>query len=120
MCPECYDNANKNPEKYFVNVCKSKHEPVWAKIYGYPYWPAKVMHVNKTGKKILSYDVQFFGTYEIGRAVPYDQIKKYSVKHPNNYLNTKYQKDLDDCMPVHIQFEVIPCLKVLIRNFFSF
>lgn len=101
MCSECYDNSHKNQKKYFVNVCKSKHKPVWAKLNGFPYWPAKVMQVKKARNKILSYDVQFFGTHEIGESVPFDNIKKYSIKNPNIDLNAKDQKDLDVCMPVH-------------------
>lgn len=102
MCTEYNDNAHKNPYRYFVNMCKSKHRPVWAKLNEFPYWPAKVMSVKKVRTKILSYDVQFFGTHAISEAVPFENIKKYSIKEPNFDLNAKEQKDLNDCMPVHI------------------
>ncbi|CAD6991194.1 unnamed protein product [Ceratitis capitata] len=60
-CAECYLNANTRTD-WFVDVCSQPHLLLWAKLKGFPYWPAKAMgpgqglsHVNdpntQTGKR---------------------------------------------------------------------
>ena len=43
----------------FVQLCPDPHEPVWAKVSGYPYWPAKVIR-----EKSMQVEVQFFGDHD--------------------------------------------------------
>uniref|UniRef100_A0A1B0ESV0 Putative kinase c-binding protein 1 n=1 Tax=Lutzomyia longipalpis TaxID=7200 RepID=A0A1B0ESV0_LUTLO len=46
-CSECYYNANTQKD-WFVEVCTKPHILLWAKLKGFPYWPAKGMAVNGT------------------------------------------------------------------------
>jgi len=42
---------------YYVVLQRRRHELVYAKLSGYPYWPAKVMEVKSD-----RYEVRFFGS----------------------------------------------------------
>lgn len=58
QCPDCYRHSNeKFDEHWFAKPCARKqHELVFAKMTGFPYWPAKVIKVYDG-----NYDVRFFG-----------------------------------------------------------
>ncbi|CAL8119840.1 unnamed protein product [Orchesella dallaii] len=58
-CPECYTNAHGKPEHWFVEACKRPHILVWAKLKGFPFWPAKAMKIKEN-----DVNVQFFGQHE--------------------------------------------------------
>uniref|UniRef100_A0A1L8DN42 Putative kinase c-binding protein 1 n=1 Tax=Nyssomyia neivai TaxID=330878 RepID=A0A1L8DN42_9DIPT len=76
-CSECYYNANTQKD-WFVEVCTKPHILLWAKLKGFPYWPAKGMAVNGT----TSVDVRFFGAHD--RAwVPIKECFLYSEKNPS-------------------------------------
>nr|XP_022900854.1 protein kinase C-binding protein 1 isoform X2 [Onthophagus taurus] len=89
-CPTCYLNANTK-KSWFVEVCPKPHLLVWAKLKGFPYWPAKVMCTNNQG----SVDVRFFGAHD--RAwVSVKDCYLYSVKDPNA---THHKKDeINECV----------------------
>uniref|UniRef100_A0A1A9WVM2 Zinc finger MYND domain-containing protein 11 n=1 Tax=Glossina brevipalpis TaxID=37001 RepID=A0A1A9WVM2_9MUSC len=57
-CPDCfrYSHEQATPA-WFAKPCVQRHELVFAKHSGFPYWPAKVIRVLNNGK----YDVRFFG-----------------------------------------------------------
>ncbi|KAJ6635178.1 Protein kinase C-binding protein 1 [Pseudolycoriella hygida] len=77
-CHECYYNANTFQADWFVEVCSRPHILVWAKLKGFPYWPAKAMTTNSQGMV----DVRFFGDHD--RAfVPIRECFLYSKDHPN-------------------------------------
>ncbi|XP_037049728.1 protein kinase C-binding protein 1-like [Bradysia coprophila] len=77
-CHECYYNANTCKTDWFVEICSRPHILVWAKLKGFPYWPAKVMTTNLQGMV----DVRFFGDHD--RAfVPIRECYLYSKEHPN-------------------------------------
>lgn len=77
-CHECYYNANTCKTDWFVEVCSRPHILVWAKLKGFPYWPAKAMTTNLQGMV----DVRFFGDHD--RAfVPIRECYLYSKDHPN-------------------------------------
>lgn len=77
-CHECYLNANTCKTDWFVEVCSRPHILVWAKLKGFPCWPAKAMTTNLQGMV----DVRFFGDHD--RAfVPIRDCFLYSKDHPN-------------------------------------
>ncbi|KAG8197419.1 hypothetical protein JTE90_014904 [Oedothorax gibbosus] len=56
-CANCYKMSNsKNNKLWFCQPCDPPHELVYAKLRGYPYWPAKIIKKYDTW-----YDVRFFG-----------------------------------------------------------
>ncbi|CAH1775641.1 unnamed protein product [Owenia fusiformis] len=60
ICPDCYMNSCiKRNDNWFCEPCRTPHTLVWAKLKGYPYWPAKV--IKEAGDNI---DVRFFGAYD--------------------------------------------------------
>lgn len=78
-CAECYANANSR-KNWFVEVCDPPHVLLWAKLKGFPFWPAKAMAVN--GATLV--DVRFFGAHD--RAwVPTKDCYLYSQHNPNVY-----------------------------------
>ncbi|XP_038208586.1 protein kinase C-binding protein 1-like isoform X2 [Zerene cesonia] len=88
-CPECYAAAHARKPTWFTDVCSTPHVLLWAKLKGFPYWPAKGMSINNAGLV----DVRFFGAHD--RAwVPAKDCFLYSEKDPNNF-RTKRQDILD-------------------------
>ncbi|KAJ8733870.1 hypothetical protein PYW07_014421 [Mythimna separata] len=88
-CPECYAAAHARRPTWFTDVCTTPHILFWAKLKGFPYWPAKGMSVNSSGLV----DVRFFGAHD--RAwVPAKDCFLYSEKDPNNF-RTKRQDIID-------------------------
>ncbi|XP_026467367.1 protein kinase C-binding protein 1-like [Ctenocephalides felis] len=78
-CPECYLKANThNDTNWFLEVCSHPHMLVWAKLKGYPYWPAKAMTVSN-GNLV---DVRFFGAHDKAW-IPMKDCLLYSEKDPN-------------------------------------
>lgn len=90
-CPSCYLNANTKKNTWFVEVCPRPHLLVWAKLKGFPYWPAKAMCTNSAGMV----DVRFFGAHD--RAwVHYRDCYLYSDRDPNSYKQRRY--DIENCV----------------------
>lgn len=57
-CPDCFRYSNHKKNKgWFCKPCVQRHELVFAKLPGFPFWPAKVIRVLPNSK----YDVRFFG-----------------------------------------------------------
>ncbi|KAL5248522.1 hypothetical protein ACHWQZ_G017642 [Mnemiopsis leidyi] len=59
LCPDCFLNSCTTDKDWFTRVCKKTHRLVWAKLRGFPFWPAKVL--QRQGQQI---DVRFFGQHE--------------------------------------------------------
>ncbi|KAJ8939927.1 hypothetical protein NQ318_007855 [Aromia moschata] len=90
-CPSCYLNANTKKATWFVEVCPKPHLLVWAKLKGFPYWPAKAMCTNSSGMV----DVRFFGAHD--RAwVHYKECYLFSEKDPNTFKQKRY--DIEKCV----------------------
>ncbi|XP_055871580.1 MYND-type zinc finger-containing chromatin reader ZMYND8-like [Biomphalaria glabrata] len=60
ICPDCYYHscAQENSD-WFCEPCQNPHPLVWAKLKGYPFWPAKVL--RELNGQI---DVRFFGAHD--------------------------------------------------------
>uniref|UniRef100_A0A1I8NRZ6 MYND-type domain-containing protein n=1 Tax=Stomoxys calcitrans TaxID=35570 RepID=A0A1I8NRZ6_STOCA len=57
-CPDCFRYSHeKDSVIWFAKPCVQRHELVYAKHSGFPYWPAKVIRVLANNK----FDVRFFG-----------------------------------------------------------
>lgn len=57
-CPDCFRYSNhKKTKGWFCKPCVQRHELVFAKHPGFPFWPAKIIRVLPNNK----YDVRFFG-----------------------------------------------------------
>jgi len=57
LCPDCFLNSCTADKDWFTRPCT--HRLVWAKLRGFPFWPAKVL--QRQGQQI---DVRFFGQHE--------------------------------------------------------
>lgn len=91
-CASCYLNANTKKD-WFVEVCPKPHRPVWAKLKGFPFWPAKAMNTNNSGMV----DVRFFGAHD--RAwVPVKECYLFSRKDPNS--NNQKKNEINECIKV--------------------
>ncbi|XP_037020257.2 protein kinase C-binding protein 1 isoform X8 [Artibeus jamaicensis] len=66
VCPECYLAACQKRDNWFCEPCSNPHPLVWAKLKGFPFWPAKALR-DKDGQV----DARFFGQHDRnpGRAV---------------------------------------------------
>ncbi|XP_017073365.2 protein kinase C-binding protein 1 isoform X2 [Drosophila eugracilis] len=99
-CPECYLNANSSDE-WFVKVCRHPHLLLWAKLKGFPYWPAKAMGSSNSAMV----NVRFFGKHD--RAfVPVKDCFLYSAQNPNTQTSRRSARDLAECIrevEVHIE-----------------
>ncbi|XP_067122878.1 putative leucine-rich repeat-containing protein DDB_G0290503 isoform X3 [Centruroides vittatus] len=58
-CPDCYLHAYSMKDKWFSEPCRKPHTLVWAKLKGFPIWPAKA--VKSANGNV---DVRFFGGHE--------------------------------------------------------
>jgi len=84
VCPECYLNAGKNRPDWFCEPCQKNHRLIWAKLAGFPHWPAKALKVD--GKGLV--DARFFGQHD--RAwVREENCYLYSKEMPHQVKNKK-------------------------------
>lgn len=95
-CPDCYMHGRNLPrpmQSWFIEPCQRPHVLVWAKLKGFPYWPAKAMpRLNGQG----FVDVRFFGAHDRAWVSPKDMYL-YSRDPPTSFPR-KRKQDLDDCV----------------------
>lgn len=54
QCVDCYKQSHGDKKKlWFCKPCRKPHELVYAKQFGFPYWPAKVSFEFQKWSKIL-------------------------------------------------------------------
>ncbi|KAI1890854.1 hypothetical protein AGOR_G00157890 [Albula goreensis] len=83
VCPECYLSACQKRENWFCEPCSNPHPLVWAKLKGFPFWPAKAIR-DKDGQV----DARFFGQHD--RAwVPLNNCYLMSKEIPFSVKKTK-------------------------------
>lgn len=96
-CSECYGKSTAQPE-WFTAVCQRPHLLLWAKLKGFPYWPAKAMAMN--GSQLV--DVRFFGDHQRAWLSPKD-CYLYSAVDPNMPGSaTKRNKSVADSIKVSV------------------
>lgn len=93
-CPECYLNANTMTDNWFTETCAKPHLILWAKLKGFPYWPAKAMSINST-----LVDVRFFGEHDRAN-IPSKDCYLYSREDPNPPTNKYKRNTIADCVKV--------------------
>ncbi|XP_015189248.1 PREDICTED: protein kinase C-binding protein 1 isoform X1 [Polistes dominula] len=95
-CPDCYAHSRNLPRpqpSWFIEPCRQPHPLVWAKLKGFPFWPAKAMpRLNAKG----SVDVRFFGEHDRAWIQPRD-LFLYS-EDPPAPLPRKRKVDMDECV----------------------
>ena len=60
ICPDCFKNFYTVTELSFAEPCRKPHQLVFARVKGYPLWPAKVVRLGKQNEV----DCRFFGTHD--------------------------------------------------------
>ncbi|XP_031637336.1 protein kinase C-binding protein 1-like [Contarinia nasturtii] len=90
-CGDCYthiDDSRDNPNL----VCSKPHIVLWVKYGEYPYWPAKLLRIEKKVERdpLL---VFFFQERTIGN-VSYSNCYLYSREDPNLYLTDTYKNQV--------------------------
>ncbi|XP_065214981.1 MYND-type zinc finger-containing chromatin reader ZMYND8-like isoform X2 [Planococcus citri] len=58
-CAECYYNLLVRKDTWFIEACKRPHLLIWARLKGYPPWPAKALKC-----KDENVDCRFFGAHD--------------------------------------------------------
>ncbi|KAJ8980077.1 hypothetical protein NQ317_009433 [Molorchus minor] len=90
------DNLYGSPQAFEADAKWLLHNSIifnsfWAKLKGFPYWPAKAMCTNVSGMV----DVRFFGAHD--RAwVHYKECYLFSEKDPNTFKQKRY--DIERCI----------------------
>lgn len=78
-CSECYGKEMiSDTNDWFKETCWQPHLLVWGKLWGYPYWPAKVMYVES--EKIC---VLFFGDLKHA-LIPAEKCFLFSGERPQS------------------------------------
>lgn len=78
VCPDCFSNFYVYPKTWFSETCSQPHTLVWARLKGHPFWPAKVVRVDREKKES---DCRFFGAHD--RAwVSFDSIFLLNEQYP--------------------------------------
>ncbi|KAK6167767.1 hypothetical protein SNE40_021721 [Patella caerulea] len=78
VCPDCYLNSClKEDSDWFCEPCRTPHTLTWAKLKGFPFWPAKALRENDG-----LVDVRFFGAHDRSW-VPVSNVFLLSKDCPN-------------------------------------
>lgn len=86
MCSQCFGRAIDSSD-WFTEVCDPPHLMVWAKVAGYPWWPAKLIGIASN-----RLDVRFFGDYEMA-TVSAQECYLYPSKNPNRQIEDYAKKE---------------------------
>ena len=121
ICPDCFKNFYTITETSFAEPCRRPHQLVFARVKGYPLWPAKVVRM---GPKQNEVDCRFFGTHDryvirqksiiclnktlcvIRAWVAVDSCWLVSEVHPGSKPNKTHKSKFDGAMrelAVHIE-----------------
>uniref|UniRef100_A0A3Q2XV94 Zinc finger MYND-type containing 8 n=1 Tax=Hippocampus comes TaxID=109280 RepID=A0A3Q2XV94_HIPCM len=84
ICPECYLSACQKRDNWFCEPCGNPHPLVWAKLKGFPFWPAKALR-DKDGQV----DARFFGQHDRWAWVPSNNCYLMSKEIPFSVKKTK-------------------------------
>lgn len=98
MCDQCFERA-VGTGNWFTELCNPPHLLVWARLNGYPYWPAKVIGIQSSANKL---DVRFFGEHAMAKVNVQDCLI-YPSKDPNRPLDEKTEKSIKAAAKVCIR-----------------
>uniref|UniRef100_A0A673LQ73 Protein kinase C-binding protein 1-like n=1 Tax=Sinocyclocheilus rhinocerous TaxID=307959 RepID=A0A673LQ73_9TELE len=92
VCPECYLSACQKRDNWFCEPCSQPHPLVWAKLKGFPFWPAKALR-DKDGQV----DARFFGQHDrawvpINNCYLMSKEIPFSVKKTKSIFNSAMQE----------------------------
>ncbi|XP_041954346.1 protein kinase C-binding protein 1-like isoform X1 [Alosa sapidissima] len=92
VCPECYLSACQKRDNWFCEPCCQPHPLVWAKLKGFPFWPAKALR-EKDGQV----DARFFGQHDrawvpINNCYLMSKEIPFSVKKTKSIFNSAMQE----------------------------
>ncbi|KAI4873767.1 hypothetical protein NFI96_010623 [Prochilodus magdalenae] len=92
VCPECYLSACQKRDNWFCEPCSQPHSLVWAKLKGFPFWPAKALR-DKDGQV----DARFFGQHDrawvpINNCYLMSKEIPFSVKKTKSIFNSAMQE----------------------------
>nr|KAF6331382.1 zinc finger MYND-type containing 8 [Myotis myotis] len=105
VCPECYLAACQKRDNWFCEPCSNPHPLVWAKLKGFPFWPAKALR-DKDGQV----DARFFGQHDRNRNSHFPEItcQATSLKALKNLGRNRAWVPINNCylMSKEIPFSV--------------
>ncbi|XP_008317526.1 protein kinase C-binding protein 1 isoform X2 [Cynoglossus semilaevis] len=92
VCPECYLSSCQKRDNWFCEPCNQPHPLVWAKLKGFPFWPAKALR-EKDGQV----DARFFGQHDrawvpINNCYLMSKEIPFSVKKTKSIFNSAMQE----------------------------
>ncbi|XP_010874233.2 protein kinase C-binding protein 1-like isoform X2 [Esox lucius] len=92
VCPECYLSSCQKRDNWFCEPCGHPHPLVWAKLKGFPFWPAKALR-EKDGQV----DARFFGQHDrawvpINNCYLMSKEIPFSVKKTKSIFNSAMQE----------------------------
>uniref|UniRef100_A0A8C7FNM9 Zinc finger MYND-type containing 8 n=1 Tax=Oncorhynchus kisutch TaxID=8019 RepID=A0A8C7FNM9_ONCKI len=92
VCPECYLSSCQKRDNWFCEPCGHPHPLVWAKLKGFPFWPAKALR-EKDGQV----DARFFGQHDrawvpINNCYLISKEIPFSVKKTKSIFNSAMQE----------------------------
>ncbi|XP_013873177.1 protein kinase C-binding protein 1 isoform X2 [Austrofundulus limnaeus] len=92
VCPECYLSACQKRDNWFCEPCSNPHPLVWAKLKGFPFWPAKALR-DKDGQV----DARFFGQHDrawvpLNNCYLMSKEIAFSVKKTKSIFNSAMQE----------------------------
>uniref|UniRef100_A0AAQ4PR19 Protein kinase C binding protein 1, like n=1 Tax=Gasterosteus aculeatus aculeatus TaxID=481459 RepID=A0AAQ4PR19_GASAC len=92
VCPECYLSSVQKRDNWFCEPCSPPHPLVWAKLKGFPFWPAKALR-DKDGQV----DARFFGQHDrawvpINNCYLMSKEIPFSVKKTKSIFNSAMQE----------------------------
>ncbi|XP_059479035.1 MYND-type zinc finger-containing chromatin reader ZMYND8-like [Neocloeon triangulifer] len=93
-CPNCLYNAYTMKPDWFIQACDRPHLLVWAKMKGFPYWPAKAMAFNQAQTLV---DVRFFGKHDRAH-LPIVDCMLYTSWYPAPAQVKKPREDVAACI----------------------
>ncbi|XP_050389380.1 MYND-type zinc finger-containing chromatin reader ZMYND8 [Patella vulgata] len=99
VCPDCYLNSClKEDADWFCEPCRTPHTLTWAKLKGFPFWPAKALRENDG-----LVDVRFFGAHDRSW-VPVSNVFLLSKDCPNGQKkrSTHFNEAMEE-LERHIQ-----------------
>lgn len=83
LCAQCHKRWILPKDIRFLEVCEEPHLLLWAKLKGFPYWPAKLIKITDDMAQVY-----YFGDHERS-LVPLKNCFLYSKEDPNKKINKK-------------------------------